>query len=777
MPGPFPCNNPPSTCETSPNPATNFSSEAVDSTTYIALAWNNKLPALGTPFTSTPCEAIAESQVSQADADRIAANQAITCSNPCASPVFNTAQTASARCSDGNPYSFTVPAGLFSAENQVLADRKAFAAAVAGLNGHSICLGGVAPASVCRGEFYFGIISIVTTDTPVTTELVQGDLPDGLTFTFESTRVVIQGTPSSFGNSQFILRCTSAAGVVTSRQYLVTVTGIVTSSLDDGSVGNAYSEQLTTVLPEGMTASWAVTVGALPDGLSLDADTGIISGTPTTAETSDFTISVTVAGSTCSKDFSLRVTGTGGVGCLCDDGDSIDTIDGTPDGPLMDTRTASVRRMVLVDTDDSKVAFIDTSTNTVVNTIDLATGYGDGSRFKNVAFATSTQNFFFQDADFNAMTVTDINGNVVGSLAAPAGYNFSREPWAYSPDTDRLFTLQFNGDTGTAHILEFNPNTLALTRDVDTTTDGYSGLFCYPGNLVLFGFQLQNFDLPTLTNDKSSDFLNSRGRIDYDPVSNQLFGGDAFDNGIFVVNCTDFSTAVVLTPAHDNGPYEFVSYNPVMQVIICYNFSADIVVIDPSTNTIFCQTSGGGGSGMGVDYSSGNVYLFTEDSTHNPLHVFTSCPPDICTGLIVELAANRYGIDGYFDGMIPNPSDPSVKPAWDGTFPFFANGGPPNAGFTGWVYGGLAHGISVSGNKACNVTLLLDSCPDGVPNWQLSINDIDSNPIWQGTKIDGDTPEGVYNLTGGVDASPLTLTIVLVDTTATPAEDGISCVS
>ncbi|HSS96716.1 MAG TPA: hypothetical protein VLK33_06795 [Terriglobales bacterium] len=155
-------------------------------------------------------------------------------------------------------------------------------------------------------------------------------------------------------------------------------------------------------------------------------------------------------------------------------------------------------------------------------------------------------------------------------------------------------------------------------------------------------------------------------------------------------------------------------------------------------------------------------------------------PSNICTDGIGSLSANRYGIDGYTDGMIPNPSDPSAKPAWDGIFSGYMDGSDegPNPGEFGWGTGGTGvNGISIAGNKACSVKLLFKGCIDGVPQWEIDILDIDSQPIWIGSKVGGETPEGVFNLSGGVDASPLTVTIVLVDQTATPMDHTLSCAS
>ena len=67
-----------------------------------------------------------------------------------------------------------------------------------------------------------------------------------------------------------------------------------TDPLAGGNDTVPYSETLT---GEGGNGSytWAVTVGALPSGLSLDASTGEISGTPDTVENPTFTVTLTDA--------------------------------------------------------------------------------------------------------------------------------------------------------------------------------------------------------------------------------------------------------------------------------------------------------------------------------------------------------------------------------------------------------------------------------------------------------------------------------------------------
>jgi hypothetical protein len=70
-----------------------------------------------------------------------------------------------------------------------------------------------------------------------------------------------------------------------------------------------------------VTITWAVTVGALPTGLSLSAE-GVISGTPTTVESQTFTVEATNGSGSDTQELTLAVAAVSSGGGLARSGTS-----------------------------------------------------------------------------------------------------------------------------------------------------------------------------------------------------------------------------------------------------------------------------------------------------------------------------------------------------------------------------------------------------------------------------------------------------------------------
>ncbi len=117
-----------------------------------------------------------------------------------------------------------------------------------------------------------------------------GGLPPGLTLDATGN---ITGTPTQTGDFSFTIQATSGPHVV-STDFDITVKDSpawVDSALGTIVVGEVYGDGV--VASGTPSPTYSVTAGALPAGLALDAVTGALTGTPTTVESYDFTITAT----------------------------------------------------------------------------------------------------------------------------------------------------------------------------------------------------------------------------------------------------------------------------------------------------------------------------------------------------------------------------------------------------------------------------------------------------------------------------------------------------
>jgi hypothetical protein len=161
-------------------------------------------------------------------------------------------------------------------------------------------------ASVPAGQVgvaYSTMIQATGGTTPYSWTISSGALPAGLTLTAGTGS--ISGAPTASGSFSFTAKVTdstSPSAQTATKALTLTIAAapnpvqITTTSLPSAQVSSSYSTTL--AASNGTTPySWSITSGSLPAGLTLTAATGVISGTPTTAGTSSFTVKVTDSGS------------------------------------------------------------------------------------------------------------------------------------------------------------------------------------------------------------------------------------------------------------------------------------------------------------------------------------------------------------------------------------------------------------------------------------------------------------------------------------------------
>ena len=142
-------------------------------------------------------------------------------------------------------------------------------------------------------------------DSTFVWSITSGTLPNGLTLSADT----ISGTPTAAATSTFTVQVTTGDGQTATKELSIAIHGtlsITTTSLSDGMEGSVYKDTLVATGGDS-TYTWSVSAGTLPAGLTLNGDT--ITGTPTTAATSTFTVQVTSGDAqTVTKELSITVS-------------------------------------------------------------------------------------------------------------------------------------------------------------------------------------------------------------------------------------------------------------------------------------------------------------------------------------------------------------------------------------------------------------------------------------------------------------------------------------
>jgi hypothetical protein len=129
----------------------------------------------------------------------------------------------------------------------------------------------------------------------LTFSISSGSLPPGLNL--NPSTGVISGTPIlPARTSSFTVRVADSGGQVDTQNLSITINlfnapNITTTTLPAGIVGQPYSQSLHATGGIG-ALTWSLSSGSLPGGLTINPTSGAISGSPTNAGTSNFTVMV-----------------------------------------------------------------------------------------------------------------------------------------------------------------------------------------------------------------------------------------------------------------------------------------------------------------------------------------------------------------------------------------------------------------------------------------------------------------------------------------------------
>jgi hypothetical protein len=129
---------------------------------------------------------------------------------------------------------------------------------------------------------------------------------------------------------------------------------VTTTTLPDGKMGTAYSQ---TLKANGQNITWSYT-GNLPNGLTLNTNTGVISGTPTLNGTFRFSVKATNNAGSNTKQLTITVTG---AEYKISEGQKAEWTQGGEDGVLFQTDSKASFVKIQVDGKDVAARYVETA--------------------------------------------------------------------------------------------------------------------------------------------------------------------------------------------------------------------------------------------------------------------------------------------------------------------------------------------------------------------------------------------------------------------------------
>ncbi len=452
-----------------------------------------------------------------------------------------------------------------------------------------------------------------------------GNYPDIITGIAANNNFSIKNEHFTGGSSGSNLQLHISSITITYALPTATTTPVVTASSQTGAVGTQFSYQIQAT--ENPT-SYAITSGTLPAGLTLDTTTGIISGTPTEATTSQVSIEVTATNS-------VGTSAPAVISFTINKGDQ--TITGFDDATINFATTQSV---TLPATTDQGNPIIYSSSNPAIATVsgNVLTFVQTGTV---TVTATETGN-----ANYNPITVTkvfsafsacfseDFASITSGNSTATGGSNSAWNSNANFPNVGTVYqaggAVRIGSGSSTGFITSAPLNTIGGDVTVNFDVKGWSSV---EGDLVVtLGGVAQNVSYQNVISDafepKAVAFtnvpvgstltiatLNGRAFVDNILVScgtATIWDGATWSNGL-----PNSTTVVAINGNYNGNDFEAsaITIASGISLTINGNVTANGNVIN--NGSIFVNDGGNFIQSAGSAYTAGTGSTFSLNKSSN----------------------------------------------------------------------------------------------------------------------------------------------------------------